>query len=180
MSGAILSKNPFDPIDLHIARFNAEFISPPHTVASLKKAICKVEGIINTYAELFVNASSESPMDDQEDFSVLINTSMGLTATLEAPIALVDTGRVPFSRLSFTMEHQPSQIILSHANGLKIYKIGTSETILHRKITFNRFIASANEPQRLATFTLNLVTETRNLQYPGAHLDLSSEGDSAM
>jgi ribosome-associated toxin RatA of RatAB toxin-antitoxin module len=63
----IPSKQPVDPDDPSLGRINVCSIPPPRTVASMRRTISRVEKyphFLPWHAKLFVNMSSESPMDE--------------------------------------------------------------------------------------------------------------------
>jgi hypothetical protein len=60
---------------------------PPHTAASLKRCISNAERFAYLGDKLFLNISSESPMDDKLSISILTNKGPGATAS--KPMALV-------------------------------------------------------------------------------------------
>jgi hypothetical protein len=77
-----------DPDDLPLGRIDAHFVAPPHTVASLKRCISNAERF--TYFDcdkLFIDISSDSPMDDELSVSILTNEGPGTTP--EDSMALV-------------------------------------------------------------------------------------------
>ena len=87
-NGALLSKNPIQSHNPHLGRIWAKQVTPPHTVASLKQCICKVEGIPQgacIRAQLFATMLSESALSDG---AVSILASGGLGSTPDDPIAL--------------------------------------------------------------------------------------------
>lgn len=73
----------FDP-----GRTNANLVAPPHTVASIKRHLSRVEDIAG-YAciKLFCDTSSAEPLDDNSIIPIL--TGAGPGSTPGAPIALV-------------------------------------------------------------------------------------------
>jgi hypothetical protein len=74
--------------DSSIARIKSTLVAPPHTIASLKRCLCKQEGFSDyTHAKLFHSLSSQSPLDNNQDFSILSNTRPGHQPN--DPLALV-------------------------------------------------------------------------------------------
>jgi len=74
--------------DLSLGCIDARFVAPPHSAASLKRCISNAERF--TYCvedKLFLDISSESPMDDEITISILLNEGPGVTANI--PMALV-------------------------------------------------------------------------------------------
>src|ERR1700727_355306 len=86
--GAIPSMRSVDSDDLPLGRIDASLVAPPHTAASLKRCISNAERLTPFVCDkLFVDISSESPMDDDLDISIL--TGQGLGNTPEDAMALV-------------------------------------------------------------------------------------------
>lgn len=86
--GARRSEQPVDPDNPYLARIWAKQVTPPHTVASLKRCICNFEGIPQAFirGQLFSDISSESPMDDGR---ISILTSDGPGFNPEQPMSLI-------------------------------------------------------------------------------------------
>jgi hypothetical protein len=87
------SKVSIDPEEPSLGRIRADFIAPPHTLASVKRGISRVErnpALIS--ADLFADISSYSPMREG-DISVLAGYGPGLTQN--KPMALVETNNQP-------------------------------------------------------------------------------------
>ena len=85
---AIPSKVPVNPEDPYLARIVAKSVAPPHTVSSLKRHLCKVEGITNHQdSSLFSTPLSQLAMDNSYRPSVLNDS--GSWSTPQEPFALV-------------------------------------------------------------------------------------------
>jgi hypothetical protein len=70
-----------------VGRIDADSVVPPHTVASLKRRIGKVEGIdLSSESQLFDYLGSESPVPDGP-LPIIIGECPGLSA--DRPMALV-------------------------------------------------------------------------------------------
>ena len=88
------AKTSFDESDISLGRINTLFISPPHTVGSLKACIAKVEGLVTPgYAlhrdmELFQDVNSDTGMSDTDVISFQGDTYPG--SDEGDPVALVD------------------------------------------------------------------------------------------
>lgn len=67
---------------------DVNFFAPPHTVASLKRCLARLENIDNyTRTGLFIDTSSRVPMDDADNVSIL--SSNGPGSVPDEPMALV-------------------------------------------------------------------------------------------
>jgi hypothetical protein len=81
-----VSKNPAPSIicsDGSVSCIVSTLVAPPHSVLSLKRCLSKYENIyIDT--NLFLSASSRSPIDDGRDVSILASDGLG-----SKPLALV-------------------------------------------------------------------------------------------
>jgi hypothetical protein len=85
--GAIESKDPVSADDPSLARIMSSRVPPPHTVGSLKRCICKTEGLEDhNRASLFASVTSETSMDDGGRVSLLSNGGLGHVP--EDPVAL--------------------------------------------------------------------------------------------
>jgi len=103
------AKTSFDESDISLGRINTLLIAPPHTAASLKACIAKVEGLVTPGhalykdMELFQGVNSDAAMSDTDVISFLGDTYPGNDEG--DPVALVNaTGNVP----SQYQQHQAS------------------------------------------------------------------------
>jgi hypothetical protein len=80
---------PVDNKNPYLACIDGHLVTPPHTVASIKRCICKVETIINKDqdVQLFGSASETTPMGDNEHIAILDGTGPG--SSPKQPLALV-------------------------------------------------------------------------------------------
>jgi len=103
------AKTSFDESDISLGRINTLFITPPHTAASLKACIAKVEDLVTPGhalykdMEIFQGVNSDAAMSDTDVISFLGDTYPGNDEG--DPVALVNaTGNV----LSQYQQHQAS------------------------------------------------------------------------
>ena len=81
------SKVSFDPEEPSLGRIPAGFVSPPHTVTSVKRCIALVEcNPALAFGDLYANTSCETPMEEG-CISVLAGNCPGLMQ--DDPMALV-------------------------------------------------------------------------------------------
>ena len=86
--GAVPTRQPADARNLYLGRIEAVQVTPPHTVGSVIRCICKLEGIGRfRFARLFLSSSSPSPMDRFEHVDILTGTGPG--SDPRRPLALV-------------------------------------------------------------------------------------------
>ena len=86
--GAIPTRQPVDARNLYLGRIEAVQVTPPHTVGSVIRCICKLEDIGRfRFARLFLSSSSPSPMDRLEQVDILTGTGPG--SDPRKPLALV-------------------------------------------------------------------------------------------
>jgi hypothetical protein len=87
--GGVPSEVPVDSKHPYLACIDGHLVAPPHTVASIKRCICKVEKIPNKDqdVQLFGSASETTPMNDDEHLAVLEGTGPGSSPKLS--LALV-------------------------------------------------------------------------------------------
>jgi hypothetical protein len=87
-SGLVLSKSAAGTGDRSLGRIIGMAVTPPHTVLSLKKCLCRVEGFKDGQTmELFDSCTAQSPMDDKSTISLL--TESGPGSSQHKPLALV-------------------------------------------------------------------------------------------
>jgi hypothetical protein len=84
--GPIRSTQPLNAADPSLSRIRARSMVPPHTAASLKRRLCRVEGVTGP-TTLFTTTCSSSPMDDGDHISFLTEASPGLTT--QNPVAFL-------------------------------------------------------------------------------------------
>ena len=98
--GAVISRHPVDPDESYLARVNSSSVAPPHTVASLKACICKLEDINDPVSvNMFASRSSRSILDDNKQIAITSSPGPGYKA--EDPIALVVKLRRLYASESF-------------------------------------------------------------------------------
>ena len=87
--GAIESLNPIYSNDPFISRILPIFITPPHTALSLKKHLCKIEGLagLGSNALLFQALSSEAAIPDATRLKLRGHLGPGVSS--REPMALV-------------------------------------------------------------------------------------------
>ena len=84
----IPSKVAFDEEEPSVGRIRGDSVAPPHTPASIKRRISRVEETPElTHADLFEDISSETPMKDGHFFSILGTDGPGLSPN--EPMAIV-------------------------------------------------------------------------------------------
>ena len=86
--GALESNHALYHNDRFIGRIPSKLFSPPHTVASIKRFLCKLEGLSGPdKALVFTPLSSAVPKDDSARLSLYAPSGPGLSE--HDPIALV-------------------------------------------------------------------------------------------
>lgn len=89
--GAIPSANPVYTDDLYLGRISADLVAPPLTAVNLKCCLSAVENIDeNATTNLFVSASSQTPMNDGCRVSIFRYPGPGCRPN--EPMALVVKG----------------------------------------------------------------------------------------
>jgi len=82
----------------YTGRVAASHVTPPHTVKSVKRLLCKHEGVLDVdRTELFSALSSESELGDQDRLQVLAEGGPGSLA--KDPMALVINDSPPYSEI---------------------------------------------------------------------------------
>ena len=99
------SKVAFDPEEPCLGRIRADFVAPPHSLASIKRHISRVEETpALAYADLFAEISSDAPLKELEShISTLGTDGPGLSpnnpmAIVQMPIVQVETPSFPDGR----------------------------------------------------------------------------------
>ena len=86
--GAFESNHPLYYNDRFIGRVPSKSFAPPHTVVSIKRSLCKLEGLSNPDKVLvFTPLSSPAPKEDSARLSLYAPSGPGLSE--QDPIALV-------------------------------------------------------------------------------------------
>ena len=86
--GAFESIHPLYSNDRFIGRVPSNFFAPPHTVASIRRSLCKFEGLSEPdKALVFLPLSSPAPKEDSARLSLYVPSGQGLSE--QDPIALV-------------------------------------------------------------------------------------------
>ena len=86
--GAFESIHPLYDNDRFIGRVPSKSFAPPHTVASIRRSLCKLEGLSEPdKALVFTPLSSPAPKEDSARFSLYVPSGPGLSE--QDPIALV-------------------------------------------------------------------------------------------
>lgn len=124
---AIPSRRPVYSCDQYLGRILATDVAPPHTAASIKRHICKMEAVGNTSpATIFIPVFSQSPMNDTEYVPILDESCPG--STPDAPLALV----VKLSELEFqflTMMQPIAQINRSEPLEIRYCELESGHTL---------------------------------------------------
>jgi hypothetical protein len=85
--GAIKSFNPIYSNNPFISRILPKSLTPPHTALSLKKYLCKIEGLEGSNASVFESLSSDVAIADSTRLKLRGHFDLG--ASSREPIALV-------------------------------------------------------------------------------------------
>ena len=99
----IPSKVAFDPEEPSLGRVRADSVAPPHSLASIKRHISRVEEAPSfAKADLFEDISSDAPMEEYR-ISILGTDGPGLSpanpmAIVQKPIVEVESPSIPDGR----------------------------------------------------------------------------------
>jgi hypothetical protein len=86
--GAIRSKCAFRENDPYTGRVIATRITPPHTAQTVKKFICKEEGIADIEGvDLLTSLTSNLALNDQDNVPILAHDGPG--TTVDNPVVIV-------------------------------------------------------------------------------------------
>jgi len=90
--GQLESNNPIFSNDRFISRISSKSVRPPHTAASLKKCVCKTEGMEGPEkAALYLSLSERKPLDDSARLALRGNSGPG-SSEVDPVIFVVDKG----------------------------------------------------------------------------------------
>ena len=105
----IPSKVAFNPEEPSLGRIRADSIAPPHTPASIKRCISRVEGnpAFLWKADLFADTSCDTPLKGGH-VSILPTDGRGLTP--DEPMAIVQRPPAPFSDGRYVIKNRSADI----------------------------------------------------------------------
>jgi len=90
--GPLESNSPIFSDDHFISRISSKSVRPPHTAASLKKCICKIEGVEGPEkGALYLSLSERKPLDDSARLALRGNSGPG-SSDVDPIIFVVDKG----------------------------------------------------------------------------------------
>lgn len=103
--GLWVSENQCEPrrcTNLNLGCVKAYYVTPPHTVASIKRYIRKVESIPDqSVFDLYMDSQSREPLNDDELVPIMTGTGPG--SDPREPLALVITVQAPIAKPSSIM-----------------------------------------------------------------------------
>jgi hypothetical protein len=112
--GPLESNNPIFSNDRFISRISSKSVRPPHTAASLKRYVCKIEGVEGPEkAALFLSLSGKKPLDDSAHLALRGNSGPG-SSEVDPVVFVVDQGAA---------EKRPKSASNAGSNELPTWKI---------------------------------------------------------
>ena len=88
--GPLESKNPIFSNDRSISRISSKSVRPPHTAASLKRYVYKIEGVEDPEkAALYLSLSEKKPVDDSARLALRGNSGPG-SSEVDPVVFVVD------------------------------------------------------------------------------------------
>ena len=91
-AGPLESNNPIFSNDCFISRISSKSVRPPHTAASLKKCICKIEGVEGPEkGTLYLSRSEEKLLDDSAHLALRGKSGPG-SSEVDPVVFIVDKG----------------------------------------------------------------------------------------
>ena len=92
--GSLESKNPIFSNDCSISRISSKSVRPPYTAASLKRYICKIEGVEGPEkVALYLSLSEKKPVDDSARLALKGSSGPG-SSEVDPVVLVVDKGAV--------------------------------------------------------------------------------------
>ena len=90
--GPLESNKPIFSNDRAISRISSKSVRPPHTAASLKRYVCKIEGVEGPEkTALYLSLSGKKPVDDSARLALRGNSGPG-SSEIDPVVFLVDKG----------------------------------------------------------------------------------------
>ena len=90
--GPFESNNPIFSNDRFISRISSRSVRPPHTAASLKRYICKIEGMEDSEkGALYLSLMEKKPLDDSARLALKGNSGPG-SSEVDPLVFVVDKG----------------------------------------------------------------------------------------
>ena len=94
--GPLETNNPIFSDDRFISHISSKSVRPPHTAASLKKCVCKIEGVEGPEkGALYLSLSERKPLDDSARLVLRGNSESGPgpgSSEVDPVILVVDKG----------------------------------------------------------------------------------------
>ena len=92
--GPLESNNPIFSNDRSISRISSRSVRPPYTAASLKRYICKIEGVEGPEkGALYLSLSEKKPVDDSARLALKGSSGPG-SSEVDPVVFVVDKGAV--------------------------------------------------------------------------------------
>ena len=92
VEGPLESNNPIFVNDCFISRVSSKSVRPPHTAASLKRCVCKIEGVKGPEkATLYLSLSEKKPLDNSARLALRGNPGPGLSE-VDPAVFVIDNG----------------------------------------------------------------------------------------
>ncbi|KIJ95893.1 hypothetical protein K443DRAFT_682706 [Laccaria amethystina LaAM-08-1] len=93
--GPLESNNPIFSNDRFISRISSKSVRPPHTAASLKRYVCKIEGVEGPEkADLYLSLSENKPLDESARLALRGNSGGPGSSEADPVVFVVDKGAV--------------------------------------------------------------------------------------
>ena len=98
--GPLESNNPIFSNDRSTSRISSKSVRPPHTAASLKRYVCKIEGVEGPEkTALYLSLSENKPVDDPTRLALRGNSGPG-SSELDPVVFVVDKGAAEMRPMS--------------------------------------------------------------------------------
>ncbi|EDR00346.1 uncharacterized protein LACBIDRAFT_295821 [Laccaria bicolor S238N-H82] len=112
--GRLESNNPIFSNDRFISRISSKSVRPPHTAASLKRYVCKVEGMEGSEkGALYLSLSEKKPLNDSARLALRWNSGPG-SSEFDPVVLVVDKG---------ALEKRPKSASNAGSNELPAWEI---------------------------------------------------------
>ena len=162
--GPLISNNPIFSSDRSLSRILSKSVRPPHTAASLKRYVCKIEGMDSPEkVALCLSLSEKKPVDDSARLALKGSSGPG-SSEADPVVFVVDKGAAekrPKSASNAGTDELPAWKIEQRYGALYAFVLKNAQTQTHQWITeFTMMMARLSRKRHLTRATLLWVALT--------------------
>ena len=156
--GPLESNNPIFSNDRFISRISSKSVRPPHTAASLKRCVCKIEEVQGPEkSTLYLSLSEKKPLDDSARLGLRGNDGPG-SSEVDPVVFVIDKGAAE-KRPKSASKWDSDELLLWEAEkrygALCCFVLQNLQFHAHQFITdFTTTIVKSSQKRRLTRATL--------------------------